>query len=108
MYVIQAVRAFIHLAAVIIITIWALSSWPLPMPGVLMGAAAFALTVLVWALFLSPKPVLHTDRFGQGLIELLLIAGAVAALLALGVIWLVPVFFGMAAAIVGYLATAKR
>ena len=45
------------------------------------------LTVVIWALFLSPKPVLRTDRFGQALIELLLIAGAVGALLSLGVHW---------------------
>ena len=66
------------------------------------------LTAIIWALFLSPKSVLATDRFDQSLIELLLIGGAVAAQLELSVLWVIPVVFGVSAAVVGFLATAKR
>lgn len=103
----QLIRALCHLGAVLIITFWALNAWPLPMPGLLAGAAALVLTVLVWALFLSPKPVLRTDRFGQAFIELLFLAGAVAALLALGAHWVVAAIFGIVAAVVGYFGSTS-
>lgn len=92
----------------LIITFWAMNSWRLPFPGLLAGAGFFVLTTVIWALFLSPKPVLRTDRFGQALIELLLIAGAVGALLSLGTNWIVALILGIIAAVVGYLATAAR
>lgn len=104
----QLLRALCHLGVVLVITFWALNAWPLPFPGLLAGAAALLLTVVLWALFLSPRPVLRTDRFGQALIELLLIAGAVAALLALGANWLVATAFGLVAAVVGYFGSSAR
>jgi tetrahydromethanopterin S-methyltransferase subunit D len=51
--------------------------------------------------------VLRVDRFAQTLFELLLLAAAVAALLALGVFWLWPVLLGIGGAVVGYLALAR-
>lgn len=106
--ILQVVRALFHLATVVIVTVWGFVSWPLPFPGIISGIGFFALTVVIWALFLSPKPVLRTDRFGQALVELLLLAAAVAALLFLGVFWVWPVAFGVAGAVVGYLASAHR
>lgn len=103
----QLLRAIGHLAALVTITWWALAEWPLPWPGLLAGIGFFALTVLIWALFLSPRPVLRTDRFGRSLVELLLIAGAVGALLGLGAHWLVAVLLGLTAAVLGYLANAR-
>lgn len=88
-------------------TVWAFTAWPLPWPGVLTGLMALALTVVIWALFLSPKPVLRTDRFGQSLIELLLVGGAVAAMLALGMPWLLAVAYFVVAAVIGYLVTGR-
>lgn len=106
--ILQLLRALCHLIALIVITWWALTEWPLPWPGILAGIGFFVLTVLVWALFLSPKPVLRTDRFGQGFIELLLIAGALGAMLGLGIVWPVPVAFGVVAAALGFVAGAQR
>ena len=104
----QLLRGLCHLAAVLVITFWALNAWPLPFPGLLAGLGAFVLTVLIWALFLSPRQVLHTDRFGQALIELLLIAGAVGALLALGANWIPAALFGVVAAVLGFIASTGR
>lgn len=100
----QLLRSLFQLAIVLVITFWAANAWPLPFPGLLVGAAALALTVVIWALFLSPHPVLRTDRFGQAIIELLLIAGAVAALLSLGANWIAAALFGLAAAVIGFIA----
>lgn len=104
----QLVRALFHLATVAIITLWGFLAWPMPFPGIFIGAGFFALTVVIWALFLSPKPMLRADRFGQALVELLLLAAAVAALLFLGVFWVWPLAFGVAGAVVGYLASARK
>lgn len=106
--ILQLLRALCHLGTVVIITIWAMLSWGLPFPGLIAGAGFLVLTTVIWALFLSPKPMLRTDRFGQALIELLLIAGAVGALLSLGTNWIVAVILGLFAAVVGYLATTSR
>ena len=100
---VQLLRSLMHLVAVLTISFWALTAWPLPL-GLLTGAVAFVLTVVIWALFLSPRPVLHTDRFGQSLIELLLIGGAAAAMLALGSNWMLVAGYFVLSALFGYLA----
>nr|WP_279543969.1 DUF2568 domain-containing protein [Leucobacter ruminantium] len=97
-----------QLVAVAAVTVWGFLAWPLPFPGVLTGLGFLVLSVLIWALFLSPRPVLRTDRFGQALVELLLLAAAVAALLDFGIFWVWPVLFGVAGAVVGYIASARR
>lgn len=106
--VLQLLRALCHLGTVLIITFWALNSWKMPFPGLLAGAGFLVLTVVIWALFLSPKPMLRTDRFGQALIELLLIAGAVGALLSLGTNWIVALILGIFAAVIGYISSSSR
>lgn len=89
-------------------TAWGFLAWPLPWPGLLVGALAFIVLVLGWALFLSPRPVLRIDRFGQALAELLLIAGAVACALSLGVAWVWPVGFAIVGVVIGLLASTRR
>lgn len=89
-------------------TIWGFLDFAFPVPAVFVGAGALILGVLLYALFLSPRPVLRTDRFGQALIELLLFAAAVFALLALGVAWWIAVLFGLAAAAVGFVASSQQ
>ncbi|QIM15838.1 DUF2568 domain-containing protein [Leucobacter insecticola] len=101
-------RGLFHLIAIAAVTVWGLLAWPLPFPGILTGLGFLVLSVLVWALFLSPRPVLRTDRFGQALVELLLLAAAVAALLDFGVFWVWAALFGVAAAVVGFLASTPR
>nr|WP_255529519.1 DUF2568 domain-containing protein [Leucobacter edaphi] len=103
----QLARSVCHLIAVVAVTIWGFLAWPLPFPGILTGVGLLALSVLLWALFLSPRPVLRVDRFGQALFELLLIAGAVGALLALGVFWVIPAAFGVIAAAIGFIASSR-
>ncbi len=46
--------------------------------------------------------MLHTDRFGRGLIELLFIGSGVGAMLGIGVPWPVAALFGLVAAALGY------
>ena len=104
MSILSAVRSVIHLLLILSISAWGFFAWPLPLPGALIGLGMLVATVLIWALFLSPKPVLGVDRFGQSIIELLLVAGAVAALLAIGVFWAIPVAIGVVAVIIGFVS----
>ncbi|WP_157992975.1 DUF2568 domain-containing protein [Leucobacter luti] len=101
------VRGLFQLVAIVAITVWGFISWPLPFPGILTGLGLLALSVLLWALFLSPRPVLHVDHFAEALFELLLLAAAVGALLSLGIFWLWPALYGVAGAVIGYLASRR-
>lgn len=100
-------RGLFHLATIIFVTLWGFLDWEMPFPGALVGAGALLLSIVIWALFLSPKPVLHTDRFGLALIELLFLASGAAALLALGVSGWIVGAFGLVAATLGYVAAIR-
>lgn len=101
----QAVRGLFHLTAIVVITVWGFVGWEMPYPGILVGLGLLALSVLLWALFLSPRPVLATDRFGRALIELLLLAAGVASMLGLGVNWIIAVAFGVVGATLGFITS---
>lgn len=104
----QLARTLFHLIAVASVTVWGFLVQPLPFPGVFTGVGFLVLSVVVWALFLSPKPMLRTEAFGEALIELLLLAAGVAALLDFGIFWLWPALYGVAAATVGYTVSIRR
>ncbi|HUH52662.1 MAG TPA: DUF2568 domain-containing protein [Microbacteriaceae bacterium] len=101
--VIGAIRSVWHLIAVAVVTAWGFITWALPFPGLFFGVGALVLAVLLWALFLSPKPVLRADRFAQSMIELLLLASAVAAMIELNVPWVIAALFGVIGAVLGYI-----
>lgn len=103
----QLLRAACHLVVVLAVIAWGFFTWPSPWLW-LTGPGFGLLAVLIWALFLSPRAVLHTDRFGQALIELLFIASGIGALLGLQVNWVVTAVFGLFAAALGYIASTKN
>lgn len=103
-----ALRSIIHLGIVVSVTAWGLLAWSFPLPAVVIAAALLIVTVVLWALFLSPKPVLAADRFGRSVVEVVLIAGGVAALLSLGVVWFVPVLSGLLAVVLAFVDATKR
>lgn len=105
--VLQSLRGLFHLVSIVSVTVWGFLAWPLPFPGIFTGIGFLVLSVLVWALFLSPRPVLRTDRFGQALVELLLLAAAVAAWFDFGFFWVWPTLFGLAGAVIGYIASTR-
>lgn len=102
------VRSIWHLLSIAAVTAWGLLSWEFPLPSVFIGAGILIVAILLWALFLSPKPMLRVDRFAQGLFELLLVASAVAALLALDVHWLLAAVFGIIGAALGFIAGTTK
>lgn len=104
MSILFALRSVVHLLLVLSIAAWGFLAYAFPFPALLIGLGMLVAAIVVWALFLSPKPVLAVDRFGRAIVELLLIAGAVASLLTLGVFWVVPVLLGLVAAGLGFFA----
>ncbi len=102
--VITIIRSIVHLALFASIGAWGFFAWPLPWPGIAMGIGSIAVALLMWACFLSPRPILAVDVFGQGLVELLLIAAAVVGLVVIGAPLILPICVGVVAAAVGLIA----
>ncbi|MFC4223888.1 DUF2568 domain-containing protein [Lysinibacter cavernae] len=101
---ITIVRGIVHLALFAAIGAWGFLAWPLPWPGIATGVGSIILAILMWAVFLSPKPILHVDVYGRGLVELLLIAAAVVGLFMIDVTPIIPIALGVVAAATGLMA----
>ncbi|WP_067197835.1 YrdB family protein [Microbacterium sp. XT11] len=76
--VLDIVRAFVLVAAVATLALWGFATWPLPW-NVILGIGAPVLVLLVWALFLSPRPVLRLHPFLRAAVELLIYVGVTIA-----------------------------
>jgi hypothetical protein len=75
----DVLRFVLELFAFISLGIWGFTAWPLPWPGVLVGIAAPAFAILIWALFRSPKAVFRLDPFGKALVEIAVMGAAALA-----------------------------
>jgi hypothetical protein len=75
----DVLRFALELFAFVTLGIWGFAAWPLPWPGVLVGIAAPAVAILVWALFRSPKAVFRLDPFGKAVIEIAVFGAAALA-----------------------------
>ena len=65
------------------------------------------LAILIWALFVSPRAVLHVHPFIRGVVELLVYVSATIAWWSLGLVW-VGLVFGVVAVTVGVIAGRRR
>ncbi len=65
------------------LALWGFAAWPLPW-NVVLGLGAPLLVLLVWALFLSPRPVLRLHPFLRATVELLIYAGVTVAWWSMG------------------------
>lgn len=74
----DVVRAIVLVVAVGTLALWGFATWPLPW-NVVMGIGAPVIVILVWALFLSPKPVLRLHPFLGAAVELLIYVGVTIA-----------------------------
>ncbi|TFD48292.1 DUF2568 domain-containing protein [Cryobacterium frigoriphilum] len=72
-------RLVLELFAFVTLALWGFLGWPLPWPGVLIGIAAPAFAIVLWALFRSPKAVFRLDPFGKALIEICVFGAAALA-----------------------------
>lgn len=72
------VRAVVLVTAIGTLALWGFASWPLPW-NIVLGIGAPLVVLLVWALFLSPKPVLSLHPFLRAAVELLIYVGVTIA-----------------------------
>lgn len=104
--VVDLVRLIVTLAAVVSVATWGFLAFDIPW-NIIVGIAAPLITVLVWALFVSPRPVVRTHVFAQAAIELLVYASATAAWWSLGQPW-IGLAFGVVAISVGLTSGLRR
>lgn len=88
------------------LAIWGFAAWPFPW-NIVAGIGAPVLAIAVWALFVSPRAVLHVHPFVRGLVELLVYVSATIAWWSMGLVW-VGLAFGVVAVTVGVIAGRRR
>ncbi len=99
----DVLRFLLELFAFVTLGIWGFAAWPLPWPGVLVGIAAPAFAILVWALFRSPKAVVRLDPFGKAVVEICVMGAAAFAWWDLGQP-IVAVVLGVVATVSGLIS----
>ncbi|WP_426625055.1 YrdB family protein [Leifsonia sp. McL0607] len=76
-------RFLLEIFAIVSLGIWGFVGWPLPW-NIVVGIGAPVLAILLWALFRSPKAVLHADPFVKAIVELVVMGSAAFAWWSLG------------------------
>ncbi|MCE4027921.1 MULTISPECIES: YrdB family protein [unclassified Microbacterium] len=81
------VRVIVLVAALASLVLWGLAVWTLPW-NLVAAIGAPVITLLLWALFLSPRPVLVVHPFVRAAVELLLYAAVTVAWWTMGQAWI--------------------
>lgn len=81
------IRAIVLVAALATLALWGFSGWSFPW-NLVFGIGTPLLLLLVWALFLSPRPVLSLHPFVRAAVELLIYAGVTLAWWSMGQAWI--------------------
>lgn len=74
----DVIRFVLELFAIVSLGIWGFVAWPLPW-NILVGIGAPVIAILLWALFRSPKAVLHVDAFVKAIVEIAVMGSAAFA-----------------------------
>lgn len=101
----EIVRVVVLIVALASLAIWGFSMWAFPW-NLVLGIGAPVVVLLLWALFLSPRPVLRLDPFIRAAIELLIYAGVTLAWWSMGQAW-VGIAFAVVAVATGVI-TGRR
>jgi hypothetical protein len=81
------VRVVVLLVAVASLALWGLAAWDMPW-NIIVAIVTPVVVILVWALFLSPRPVLHLHSFLRAIVELLIYAGVTIAWWSMDQAWI--------------------
>jgi len=74
----DVLRFVLELFAIVSLGIWGFLAWPLPW-NIVVGVGAPAVAILLWALFRSPRAVLHVDAYVKAIVEILVMGAAAFA-----------------------------
>lgn len=80
------IRALVLLVALATLALWGFATWPLPW-NIVVGVGAPIVLLLVWALFLSPRPMLRLHPFVRAAVELVIYAGVTLAWWSMDAAW---------------------
>ncbi|MCK3769648.1 YrdB family protein [Microbacterium aerolatum] len=80
------IRAIVLIAALASLALWGFALWEFPW-NLVLGIGAPVIVLLMWALFLSPRPVLRLHPFIRAAVELLIYAGVTLAWWSMGQAW---------------------
>lgn len=100
--VLDIVRAVVLVVAVASLALWGFASWTLPW-SVIAGVGAPLVVLLMWALFLSPRPVLQVHPFLRAVVELFIYVGVTIAWWSMGQA-LIGTAFALVAIVTGVLS----
>lgn len=96
------VRAVVLIAALASLVLWGLAAWDFPW-NIVVAVGAPLIVLVVWALFLSPRPVLRLHPFIRAAVELLIYAGVTLAWWSLDQAW-IGLGFAIVAVVTGLFA----
>src|SRR5690606_31957578 len=99
---IDIVRAIVLIVAVASLALWGFASWAFPW-NIVVGIGAPVVVLLIWALFLSPRPVLRLHPFLRAAVELLVYVGVTIAWWSMDQAW-IGLGFAVVAVTAGLLA----
>lgn len=83
----EIVRVVVLIAALASLALWGLAVWTLPW-NLVAAIGAPVIALLLWALFLSPRPVLVLHPFLRAAVELVVYAGVTIAWWTMGQAWI--------------------
>lgn len=100
--VLDIVRAVVLVVAVASFALWGFASWSLPW-NIVAGIGAPVVVLLLWALFLSPRPVVRVHPFLRAIVELSIYVGVTIAWWSMGQA-LIGTAFALVAIVTGVLS----
>lgn len=83
----DVVRVLVLLFALVSLALWGFFGWDYP-GNLVFGIGTPLFALLVWALFLSPRPVLRLHPYLRALVELLIYVGVTIAWWSMGDPWI--------------------
>jgi hypothetical protein len=102
----DVLRFVVELFAFVSLAVWGFIAWPFPW-NIVVGIAAPALGIVLWALFRSPKAVIRIDTFGKAIVEIIVMTAAAFAWWDLGQP-VVAVVFALVALLSGIMSGRKE
>ena len=81
------IRAAVLIVALVSFALWGFLGFALPW-NIILGVGLPVVVLLVWALFLSPRPTLRVHPFLRALVELFIYVGVTLAWWAMGQVWI--------------------
>jgi len=96
------IRAVVLIVALASLALWGFAMWEFPW-NLVLGIGAPLIVLLIWALFLSPRPVLRLHPFIRAVVELLIYAGVTLAWWSMEQAW-IGIAFAVVAVATGLVA----